>query len=292
MSDRYAVIGHPIAHSKSPQIHSAFARATGQDLEYERLLAPLDGFGSTLASFAARGGRGCNVTLPFKEQAFAAASTHAGRAAVAGAVNTLIREGGRWHGDNTDGPGLVRDIVANLGVPMTGARLLMLGAGGAARGVLALLLAERPERLVVANRTLDRATALADAFASHGRLEARSPDRLEGAFDIVINATSAGLAGELPRVSGAMFAPQALAYDMMYGDSETAFLRWAREHGAARGADGLGMLIEQAAESFYLWRGVRPATAPVLALLRGGSEDNFPLAATGPPAGENCPPTP
>jgi shikimate dehydrogenase len=262
MPDRYAVIGHPIAHSKSPQIHAAFARATGQDLEYERILAPLDGFAETLRAFAARGGRGCNVTVPFKEQAFAVASTHAPRAALAGAVNTLIRERDRWHGDNTDGPGLVRDLTANVEVALAGARMLMLGAGGAARGVLAPLLAERPERLVLANRTLGRAGALAEAFAGHGRIEACSPDRIDGAFDIVINATSAGLAGELPRVSGAMFAPRALDYYMSY------VLRWAREHGAERGADGLGMLVEQAAESFFLWRGVRPQTAPVLALLR------------------------
>jgi shikimate dehydrogenase len=268
MPDRYAVIGHPIAHSKSPQIHAAFARATGQDIVYERILAPLDGFAATVAAFAGEGGRGCNVTLPFKVEAYALATSRAPRAERAGAVNTLIREAGGWRGDNTDGPGLVRDLTHNLDVTLAGRKLLVLGAGGATRGVLGPLLAQRPARLVVANRTPGRAEALVALFASEGCIEAVAPDALRDRFDVVINATSAGIAGEAPPCPASIFAPGALAYDMLYGDAPTPFLRWASACGAARVADGLGMLIEQAAESFLLWRGVRPDTAPVFGLLR------------------------
>lgn len=268
--DKYAVIGNPVAHSKSPQIHAAFARATGQALTYERLLAPLDGFAATVAAFERAGGRGLNVTVPFKLEAHALADTCSPRAQLAGAVNTLKRDGGSWYGDNTDGPGLVRDLTHNLGVALAGRAVLVLGAGGAARGIMSALLAENPRSVTISNRTDEKATAIARLFAPYGDVAAVSPQALAGrAFDVVINATSAGLADAAPPpwpatiVGGGGFA-----YDMIYADTPTTFLRWARHHGAMRTADGLGMLIEQAAESFLLWRGVRPETAPVFALLR------------------------
>lgn len=268
MTDRYAVIGNPVAHSKSPQIHAAFARATGEDLSYERLLAPLDAFGATVAAFRAAGGRGANVTLPFKGEAFEICDKTSPRAASTGAVNTLRFDDGAIYGDNTDGTGLARDIVFNLAIGLRGKRVLMLGAGGAARGVIPSLLDERPALLMVANRTLARAQDLERRFK--GAFACSVPALGGRSFDVVINATSAGLAGEVPELPAGLFAPAALAYDMMYGDAETPFMRLAREAGAAHCADGLGMLVEQAAESFFLWRGVRPATGPVLADLRRG----------------------
>jgi shikimate dehydrogenase len=269
MTDRYAVIGNPIAHSRSPEIHAAFARQTGQDLRYERLLAPLDGFGPAVAAFRAAGGRGLNVTLPFKGEAYRLATETTERARAAEAVNTLRFDGARIHGDNTDGVGLVRDLVANLAIPIEGRRVLLVGAGGAASGVIASLLEARPTELVVVNRTLERARALEGRFA--GRLRAAGFTTLpRHGFDLVINATSAGLAGEAPPLPESAFAAGAAAYDLVYGKGETPFLAFARRSGAARLADGLGMLVEQAAESFFVWRGVRPATAPVLAMLRAG----------------------
>ena len=268
MPDKYAVVGNPIAHSKSPQIHAAFARATGQDVVYERLLAPLDGFEATVEAFARSGGRGLNVTAPFKQQAHALCSVLAPRAELAGAVNTLSRVDGRWHGDTTDGVGLVRDLVHNLAVELRGRSVLILGAGGATRGVLEPLLAERPSRLCVANRTLARAEELALLFRRHGEVETSAPASLRDAFDVVINATSAALVGDAASWPASIVGRRTLAYDMSYADEPTAFMRWAREHGAARAADGIGMLIEQAAESFLVWRGVRPDTAPVFGILR------------------------
>jgi len=268
--DRYAVIGNPIAHSRSPEIHAAFARQASQDLEYTRILAPLDGFDAAVAAFRAAGGRGLNVTLPFKGAAFRLATATSGRAREAEAVNTLRFEGARVDGDNTDGVGLARDIVANLGIALEGRRLLIVGAGGAARGVIPSLLDARPAEVVVVNRTAERAADLARQF--NGRVRAAGFATLpRQAFDIVVNATSAGLAGEAPPLPTTAFVDGALAYDMVYGKGETAFLALARASGAARFADGLGMLVEQAAESFYLWRGVRPDTAPVLAMLRAGT---------------------
>lgn len=264
MTDRYAVFGHPIAHSKSPLIHTAFARQTGQDMTYEAILAPKDGFADCVRQFAATGGRGANVTVPFKEEAFTLASRLTPRADRAGAVNTLVFEAGAIVGDNTDGAGLVADLTRNLQRPLEGRRILLLGAGGAARGVLAPLLAQKPASLVVANRTVSRAEILASAFGQE--VTACGFDAIPGAFDVVINATAASLADELPPLTPAVFAPGALAYDMMYG-RDTPFLRFAREHRAAT-ADGLGMLVEQAAEAFFLWRGIRPDTAPVIADLR------------------------
>ena len=264
--DRYAVIGHPIAHSKSPLIHAAFARATGQQLRYEALLAPLDGFGATVRDFRAAGGRGCNVTVPFKLEAHALATRLTHRAAQAGAVNTLKFDGDDILGDNTDGVGLARDI-ARLGVPIDGQRVLVLGAGGAARGVLGPLLAQQPGHLAVAARRLGKAQELAAMFAP--AVAALSLDQL-GAdrFDIIINATSASLSGATIALPAAVCGGAQLVYDMMYAAAPTAFLRAASARGAAQVADGLGMLVEQAAESFFLWRGVLPPTAPVLTELR------------------------
>jgi shikimate dehydrogenase len=267
MPDKYAVIGNPVAHSKSPQIHAEFARQTGQDLTYERLHAPADEFTQTASAFRARGGRGLNVTLPFKGEAFHFASLLSERARAAQAVNTLKFEGNAILGDNTDGAGLVNDLVRNLGCAVTGRRVLLLGAGGAARGVIKPLLEQKPACLMLANRTLGKAQLLVQNFG--GGFEASTYAALAGQqFDLVVNATSASLAGELPPLPPGVFAPGALAYDMMYGRDETPFLAFARGEGAAALADGLGMLVEQAAESFFIWRGLRPDTAPVLKLLR------------------------
>jgi shikimate dehydrogenase len=270
--DRYAVIGNPVAHSKSPIIHTAFAQATGQALTYERLLAPRDGFVAAVERFVSEGGKGLNVTIPFKLEAFALAREHSARAASVGACNTLARRGDYWYGDNTDGAGLLRDLMHNVGATISGRDVLVLGAGGAARGILRPLLIEAPRRVVIANRTQSRGVELATAFVAAGPVSAVAPAALAGQrFDVVINATSIGLGSEVPRdlwPSG-LFAPGALAYDLVYADATTPFLVWAAEQGTAKTADGLGMLIEQAAESFALWRGVRPETAPVFALMRG-----------------------
>jgi shikimate dehydrogenase len=270
MPDRYAVIGNPVAHSKSPQIHAAFARSTGEDMSYERLLAPLDGFVATVDQFRREGGRGLNVTVPFKLEAFALASLHSSRAQLAGAVNTLHLEAdGRWYGDNTDGAGLVRDLTHNLGLDLRDARILVLGAGGAARGILGPLLDGLPKTLVLANRTHATAVALAQQFAPLGPIVAIAPAALPGhEFDLVVNSTSVGLATQTHDWPTSVFAKDSFAYDLVYADEPTQFVSWAMQHGAARTADGLGMLIEQAAESFHLWRGVRPETMPVFALLR------------------------
>jgi shikimate dehydrogenase len=265
--DRYAVIGNPVEHSKSPVIHAAFARATGEQLIYDRILCERDRFVATVDAFRAAGGRGLNVTLPFKEEAFRHATRHSPRARAAEAVNTLRFDADGVFGDNTDGPGLVTDVRDNRGVAITGARVLIAGAGGATRGVIPSILAERPARLVVANRTAERAVDLARFFGA-GVTGCGYADLAGERFDIVVNATSASLAGELPPVPPAAFADARLAYDMMYGKGETPFLAHARACGARVLADGLGMLVEQAAESFLVWRGVRPRTAAVLETLR------------------------
>jgi shikimate dehydrogenase len=269
MTDRYAVFGHPIAHSKSPQIHAAFARQTGQDMTYEAILAPLDDFPGSVALFISEGGRGANITVPFKEEAFRLASRLSPRAHRAGAVNTFTFNADGILGDNTDGAGLVADVTRNLRFSLAGKRILLLGAGGAARGVIEPLLEQQPLALVIANRTVGRAQELADLFgqAMNGPgITACGFDAADTAFDLVINATAASLAGELPPLSPRIFTSNTLAYDMMYG-RDTPFLAFARTHGATT-ADGLGMLVEQAAEAFTLWRGVRPDTAPVIAGLR------------------------
>lgn len=277
MTDKYAVVGNPVAHSKSPLIHAEFARQTGQDMSYGRLLAPLDKFIETVNEFRAQDGKGLNVTVPFKEQAFHYSSRLTKRALDAEAVNTLKFDGETVYGDNTDGVGLVRDLTHNWHRQLAGKRILLMGAGGAARGVMLPLLQESPEYFVLANRNVGKAEALAAKYIEAGTpgitgrgLTATPYEQLKEPFDIVINATSASLKGELPPLPDGLFNPGALAYDLMYG-AETPFMAWARAHGAETVADGLGMLVEQAAESFHLWRGVRPETAPVIQKLRSGT---------------------
>ncbi|HYD95622.1 MAG TPA: shikimate dehydrogenase [Noviherbaspirillum sp.] len=265
--DRYVVIGNPIAHSKSPDIHARFAAQTAQHLVYDRVLAPLDSFVATINDLAAQGVKGANVTVPFKLEAYARADALTDRARAAGAVNTLKFEQGGILGDNTDGVGLVADIVRNAATPLNGKRVLLLGAGGAARGVVLPLLGEAPAELVIANRTASKAEELAQQFAAAGKVAASDFGSLDGAFDVVINATSASLSADLPPVPPGAFRSGALAYDMMYGKAPTVFMQFAERHGAVA-RDGLGMLVEQAAESFFVWRGVRPETAPVFADLR------------------------
>jgi shikimate dehydrogenase len=271
MTDKYAVIGNPVAHSKSPLIHAEFARQTGQDISYGALLAPRESMRASVLAFRDAGGRGMNVTLPFKHEAWALSTTRIGDADAARAVNTLLFRGQGIIGHNTDGIGLLRDIKGNLGCAMGGRRVLLMGAGGASYGVMASLLREKPARIVVANRTLDKANTLVAHFSQEAAamacgLTASSYPALAGQqFELVINATSAGLSHEMPPLPDECFAPGALAYDMVYGD--TPFLAFAQARGA-RAADGTGMLVEQAAESFFIWRGVRPATQPVIALLK------------------------
>jgi shikimate dehydrogenase len=270
MTDRYAVIGNPIAHSRSPLIHRTFAAQTGQDLSYEALLGPLDTFTPFVREFFTEGGRGLNVTLPFKEQAHALCDVLSKRAQQAGAVNTLIRgKDDRLYGDNTDGVGIVRDMTQNHGWTLPGKRVLIIGAGGAVRGVLGPLLAAGIASLRIVNRTPEKAATLAALFQGEGDVTAlRYEDIPAGSVDILINGSSASLSGELPPVPAGILAEGACAYDMAYGKGELPFMAWARGQDAARVSDGLGMLVEQAAESFYIWRQVRPETAPVLAMLR------------------------
>ena len=271
--DRYAVIGNPVAHSKSPLIHQAFARATGQQMSYERLLAPLDGFVATVERFAAEGGRGLNVTVPFKLEAYALAAQKSSRAEEARACNTLAWRDDHWYADNTDGIGLMRDLTHNLNEALADRDVLVLGAGGAARGIMGPLLAQTPRSVVVLNRTERRAAELAASFARHGPVTAMSSAQLNGRrFHVVINATSIGINGDVPENLWPRrpFASGSLAYDLVYADVSTPFLRWAAQQSAERMVDGLGMLIEQAAESFVLWRGVRPQTSSVFAMLRPG----------------------
>lgn len=270
LMDQYAVMGNPVAHSKSPQIHALFAAQTRQDMIYRAILVERGGLAGAVAEFSSAGGRGLNITVPFKEDAWALAHQRSVRAERAGAVNTLVlHDRGRHFGDNTDGTGLVRDLCNNHGATLSGARLLLVGAGGAARGVIEPLLQAGPELLVVANRTSGKALELARNFCDLGHVEGCGLPDLEGQpFDIVINATAASLTGEVPALPGSVVTPRSWCYDMMYGDQPTAFMEWAIARGAARALDGLGMLVEQAAESFYLWREVRPDTAPVIAALR------------------------
>lgn len=265
--DRYLVIGNPVAHSLSPEIHARFARATGEAISYERLLVEPGDFARAAGEFFSGGGRGANVTLPFKVDAFEFAQDRTARADEAGAVNTLAMQGDRVLGDNTDGAGLVRDLVDNLRLELRGARILLLGAGGAARGVIAPLLALSPALLVVANRTAGKALDLARRFRDAGPVEGAALDSPGQAFDLVVNATATSTRGEALALPRRVFAPGATAYDMAYADAARPFLESARASGA-RTSDGLGMLVEQAAESFRLWRGKSPATAGVIAALR------------------------
>ena len=266
MTERYAVIGNPVAHSQSPTIHARFAQATGQDIAYDRIDAPLDGFERAVEEFRASGGRGLNVTLPFKQAAFRYCEKVSDRASAAQAVNTIVCAD-RVFGDNTDGIGLVRDLEGNLGLQLRGKSVLLMGAGGAARGVAGSLADAKVARLVIANRTFSKAAELAARFAP---AVAMPYEKLEGAFDIVINATSASLSGAELVLPASVIGKSGVAYDMAYG-RDTAFLQAARRAGA-RCSDGLGMLVEQAAESFFIWHGVRPATRAVLASLRGNPD--------------------
>lgn len=269
MTDFYAVVGNPIGHSKSPAIHTAFAEQTGQDLKYEALLFELDLFAEQARAFFEAGGRGLNVTVPFKLDAWQFAEILSKRAKRAGSVNTLmIGKDKKIYGDNTDGVGLVRDILQNHGGVIEGKRVLVLGAGGAVRGVLEMILAEKPQTLVIANRTVSKAQALADEFTGLGSVTAVGFEELSSQFDLVINGTAASLQGDLPPLPTGILADGAWCYDMMYGADETPFNAWAREQGAARMMDGLGMLVEQAAESFFIWRHVRPGTEAVISSLR------------------------
>lgn len=272
-SDQYAVIGNPVGHSLSPTIHARFAAQTDEDMDYGRIEA--EDFAAAAARFFTGGGRGLNVTVPFKADAFHWCNEASETARKAGAVNTLTRGAdGRVAGDNTDGVGLVRDLQENLGLRLAQARVLIVGAGGAASGALGPLLAATPTRLVIANRTVARAEALAASFADTGPITGCSFEALDGAepFDLVINASAASLAGALPPLAPGLVAGGGAVYDMMYGDAAAAFLDWGRGAGAAVVSDGLGMLVEQAAESFRIWRGIRPQTAPVLAELRAGRD--------------------
>jgi shikimate dehydrogenase len=275
MTDQYVVIGNPISHSKSPKIHAAFAKQTGQNISYEALLAPLDGFAATVQHLIAQGYKGANVTVPFKFEAFALCDNLSERAFAAAAVNTLTFENGKIsgetliNGDNTDGVGLVNDIARNLGHALPGARILLLGAGGAAQGVLLPLLNAHPASITIANRSLEKAHFMAQKMAAQNavcNMIVSNYENLHGQFDVIINATSTGLSYTALPIPNTIFAKNCLAYDMMYG-RETPFMAQARANGA-QVADGLGMLVEQAAEAFYLWRGVRPETAPVIKQLR------------------------
>jgi shikimate dehydrogenase len=273
MTDRYAVIGNPIEHSKSPLIHQAFARQTQQKIEYSRILAPLDGFAETIHNLREADFKGANVTIPFKFEAFQLADQLTERASAAGAVNTLLFNENDIVGDNTDGAGLVKDIQQNLAIGFNQKRVLLLGAGGGAEGVLFPILAQHPQLLVIANRNVDKALNMVNKITlqnnnNHTSIKASLFEDLHGqSFDIVINATSSGLTNtNLPLPPG-IFAKDSLAYEMMYG-RDTPFMTFARKHGASLVTDGLGMLIEQAAESFFLWRKVRPQTAPIIAQFR------------------------
>lgn len=265
-ADRYGVVGHPVGHSRSPLIHQLFARQTGQHLTYELIDAAPEHFETAVRGFMAAGGKGLNVTVPHKEAAFRLADDVAPEAAEAGAVNTLAFVGGDIRGHNTDGLGLVRDVRVNHGEPIEGRRVLILGAGGAARGIVGPLLEAKPAELVVANRTVARAEELAALFAERRAIAAIGFDDLEGLppFDLIFNATSAGLRGEVPPFAPSVVGPGSFCYDLVYSVDDTPFITWARSHGVRRAAQGWGMLVEQAAESFFIWRGVRPDTAPIL----------------------------
>nr|VFJ87313.1 MAG: shikimate dehydrogenase [Candidatus Kentron sp. LFY]VFJ87703.1 MAG: shikimate dehydrogenase [Candidatus Kentron sp. LFY] len=269
--DRYGVMGHPISHSKSPIIHTRFAEQTGQSITYLPIHVLPGDFARAIAAFQVEGGKGVSVTLPFKEDAGNLVDTLTPRAQRADAVNTIwFDESGRKHGDNTDGIGLIRDLKENRKIPVTKRRVLLLGAGGAARGVVGPLLDEGPWELVIANRTPEKAEKLAKRFARHGPVRGCGLiDLGSTSFDLIINATSASLTGEVPAIADTVLCPRGWCYDLMYDASQsTPFVRWGERHGASQSVDGLGMLVEQAAEAFYLWRGVRPHTSPVIAALR------------------------
>ncbi|MEO5574026.1 MAG: shikimate dehydrogenase [Gammaproteobacteria bacterium] len=267
---RFAVMGNPVAHSKSPQIHAAFAHQCGKKITYTAIQVDVGGFVQAAGNFQASGGQGLNITVPFKREAWELCEVRSERATQAGAVNTLsFKPDGKLHGDNTDGVGLVRDILQNHGGRIAGQRVLLLGAGGAARGALGPLLDERPAQFIIANRSLDKARELVTQFSDVGVIQACSYVALEGRqFDLIINGTAASLRNELPPLPDHVLADQGWCYDMMYGSVPSLFMRWGEAQGAAQVLDGLGMLVEQAAESFFIWQAVRPQTAPVIRTLR------------------------
>jgi shikimate dehydrogenase len=265
-------MGNPVRHSKSPQIHAAFARQTGQNIHYHAILVAEGKFPDALAAFQAQGGKGLNITVPFKHDAWEVADHLSEKAKRAHAVNTLwFDNNGKRHGDTTDGVGLIRDLVNNHGISLAGETVLVLGAGGAVRGILDPLFDQNPARVVIVNRTLTRAEGLADAFSDRGVVTACSYEDLSGQqFRFVINGTAASLHGEVPPLPDDLLGKDAFCYDLMYANTDTVFIEWAQSHGTVRAHDGLGMLVEQAAESFFIWRGIRPETAPVIDMLRKG----------------------
>ena len=269
--DHYAVIGNPIAHSLSPRIHSLFAQQTQQKLTYDAILAPVEDFVAAVEKFRSRGGKGLNVTLPFKSAAWSYVGKCSARAQRARAVNTIVfRSDNHSYGDNTDGIGLLQDLTHNQGLVLNGLEVLVLGAGGAVRGVLGPLLAAQPGRLVLANRTVERAVNLKADFADAGNIEACGfQDLSDQRFDLIINGTSASVSGQVPPIPDDAVRAGGICYDLFYAQEPTAFVRWGQRHGARQSLDGLGMLVEQAAESFRLWRGVRPQTLPVIRALSG-----------------------
>jgi len=266
---QYAVMGNPVAHSQSPRIHMLFAAQTGEPVQYSAIQVDPGGFEQAVGNFQANGGKGLNITIPFKREAWALVDERSERAARAGAVNTIKFENGHLLGDNTDGVGLVNDLLQNHAIGIKARRILLMGAGGAARGVLAPLLEQQPERLLIANRTADTAHTLAQSFADLGHVQGSGYAQLAGQeFDLIINATAASLQGDVPPLPDGIITANGQCYDMMYSAQPTAFMRWAESQGAATVLDGLGMLVGQAAESFYIWRGVRPDAKPVIATLR------------------------
>ncbi|MEH6453863.1 MAG: shikimate dehydrogenase [Psychromonas sp.] len=266
--DQYAVFGNPIKQSKSPFIHTLFAAQTAQNMVYKSIEAPVDNFADTLKQFFSSQGKGCNITAPFKEQAFLFAQQLTERAQLAGAVNTLkLTDDGIIIGDNTDGAGLVLDLRNNH-INLDGARILLIGSGGAARGVCANLLAESPKQIVITNRTFSKAQTLASIFDKLGSISACEMDQLSGEFDLIINSTSASLHGQIPQISSHLIRPETAIYDMMYSAQATPFNAWAKQQGARKIVDGLGMLVGQAAESFAIWRAVKPSSKQVLTELR------------------------
>jgi shikimate dehydrogenase len=264
--DRYGLVGHPIEHSRSPLIHTLFARQTGQNLTYELIEATSEAFETAVRGFGAAGGKGLNVTVPHKEAAFALVDEASAAANAAGAVNTIRIDHGRLLGDNTDGVGFIRDLTVNQRQTLAGRKIIVLGAGGAARGIVGPLLAAEPSDLVIANRTRERAEQLVEHFGRVPPLRALAFDELPelAPFDVLVNATSAGLKGESPPFPPSLLNARSFCYDLVYSVNDTPFVAWARAHGAGRAVQGWGMLVEQAAESFYIWRGVRPDTAPIL----------------------------
>jgi shikimate dehydrogenase len=281
--DNYAVMGNPVAHSKSPQIHQIFAAQTLQSIHYQAIYVPLGEFHNALDEFNRRGGKGLNVTVPFKQDAFQLVTTTTDRARLASAVNTIsFARDGSTQGDNTDGVGLLRDLQQN-NIPISGMRILILGAGGAVRGILGPLLEQQPRALVIANRTLVKAEQLLASYPIHSQLQCCDLAGLVdmGSFDLIINGISAGLSGTMPELPDSLLHNDSRCYDMVYADSDTVFIRWAKSKGVSTALDGLGMLVEQAAEAFFIWRGVRPETAPVIRLLRNELSEELGVRSEG-----------